>query len=317
MAICSCGLPARCCQPAVAGGFIYADLWGELSIHLALQDLFTQSSPVHELLLQAFPFPSTLGEETLHPVSQACVFVYTSCGKWVFPVSCGVFLSLPLSQAFPLLVAGHVPPLPPSPVRPGLFIYSSVRDSPAPFSAQGAPPSLQRVFIVLITQFLFFFLGGGLVCPGGYADLAQGCLWEYCVPLSSPCPRLPKPSGCQHLVVTQALLISLFNVKWRCSVQAGGVEGSKFCLFSVALLVRCVSSISLRFHFRRQAFCFLPLATILESPPQTRLWLSLPYRWVPENVSPTTVSKSLAKVTRQVPSLLMVLSMHQAHQVFL
>jgi H+/gluconate symporter-like permease len=24
--ICRCGLPARCCQPAVAGGFIYADL---------------------------------------------------------------------------------------------------------------------------------------------------------------------------------------------------------------------------------------------------------------------------------------------------
>jgi hypothetical protein len=24
-------------------------------------------------------------------------------------------------------------------------------------------------------------------CPGGYADLAQGCLWEYHMPLSSPC----------------------------------------------------------------------------------------------------------------------------------
>jgi hypothetical protein len=36
-------------------------------------------------LLQAFPFPSTLGEVTLHPLSQACVFVYSSHGKWVFP----------------------------------------------------------------------------------------------------------------------------------------------------------------------------------------------------------------------------------------
>jgi hypothetical protein len=26
--ICGCGLPAHCCQPAVAGGVIYADLWG-------------------------------------------------------------------------------------------------------------------------------------------------------------------------------------------------------------------------------------------------------------------------------------------------
>jgi hypothetical protein len=62
------------------------------------------------------------------------------------------------------------------------------------------------------------------------------------------------------------LLVSPFNVKWRCSAQAGGVEGSKFCLFSVALPARCVSSVSPRFHFRRHAFCFLLLATILENP---------------------------------------------------
>jgi hypothetical protein len=83
--ICGCGLPARCCQPAVAGGVIYAALWGELSTHLAPQALFTQSSPVHKPLLQAFPFPSTLGEVTLHPLSQACMFVYSSHGNWVFP----------------------------------------------------------------------------------------------------------------------------------------------------------------------------------------------------------------------------------------
>jgi hypothetical protein len=43
------------------------------------------------------------------------------------------------------------------------------------------------------------------------------------------------------------------------------VERSKFCLFSVILPAKCVSSISPRFHYRRLAFCFLPLATILES----------------------------------------------------
>jgi hypothetical protein len=53
-------------------------------------------------------------------------------------------------------------------------------------------------------------------------------------------------------------------VKWRFSAQAGGVEGSKFCLFMAALPARCVSSISPRFHFRWHAFCFLPLVTILE-----------------------------------------------------
>jgi hypothetical protein len=34
-------LACPCCQPAVAGGFIYADLWGELNTHLAPQALFT------------------------------------------------------------------------------------------------------------------------------------------------------------------------------------------------------------------------------------------------------------------------------------
>jgi hypothetical protein len=92
MAICGCGLPACCCQPAVAGGFIYAALRGQLSTHLAPQALFTQSSPVHELLLQAFPFLSTLGEVTLHSLSQACMFIYSSHGKWVF---------LPLLWSFP------------------------------------------------------------------------------------------------------------------------------------------------------------------------------------------------------------------------
>jgi hypothetical protein len=144
-------------------------------------------------LLQAFPFPNTLGEVTVHQFSQACMFIYSTHGKWTSPLSCGVFFSPPLLQAFLVLIAGCVllllhaglfvsssrgrwvfPPLlwsfppsatltsfpapgcwvlPPSLARPGLFIYSSGRDSPPPlFGAQGAPPSLLHVFIdMLIT----------------------------------------------------------------------------------------------------------------------------------------------------------------------
>jgi hypothetical protein len=51
-------------------------------------------------------------------------------------------------------------------------------------------------------------------------------------------------------------------MKWRFSALAGGVEGSKLCLFSVIMPAKCVSSVSPRFHYRRLAFCFLPLATI-------------------------------------------------------
>jgi hypothetical protein len=62
-----------------------------------------------------------------------------------------------------------------------------------------------------------------------------------------------------------ALLVSPFNRKWRFSAPAGGVEGSKLCLFSVIMPAKCVPGISPRFHYRRLTFCFLPLAAILES----------------------------------------------------
>jgi hypothetical protein len=75
--------------------------------------------------------------------------------------------------------------------------------SPPPlFGTQGALPSLLVVFFVVIVYYsVFFSPGWGSVCPGGYADLSQGCLWEYHVLLSSPCGQcLPKPSGCCCLV---------------------------------------------------------------------------------------------------------------------
>jgi hypothetical protein len=198
-------LPARCCQPAVAGGVIYADLWGELSTHLAPQASFTQSSPVHEPLLQAFPFPSTLGEVTLHPLSQACVFVYSSCGKWVFP---------PLLWSFPpsaTLTSSPAPgcwartTAPALSGRPGLFIYSSGRDSP-PHLWRLVRPTLFATFLYCSYCLLLsfpFFPWVGVVCPGSYADLAQGCLWEYRIPLahlvhvfpSRLCAGVSQPGG--------------------------------------------------------------------------------------------------------------------------
>jgi hypothetical protein len=205
MAICSCGLPACCCQPTVAGGFIYADLRGELSTHLDPQALFTQSSPGLPLL-QAFPFPSTLKEVTLHLLSQAVVFVYSSRGKWVFSsLSCGVFLPPLLLQAFLLLFAGRVPPLLPSQAQ--LVYLQFCEGFPSPLlCTQGAPLSLLHVFIILIAYYSvsLFFPGWGSVCPGDYADLAQGCLWEYCILLSSPYGlRLPRPAGHWCLAVAR------------------------------------------------------------------------------------------------------------------
>jgi hypothetical protein len=99
-----------------------------------------------------------------------------------------------------------------APTFPGQarLVYLQFREgfsSPSPlFGTQGAPPSLVRFFIVLIAYYSVsvFFPGWGLICPGGYADLAQGCLWEYHVPLSSPCgPCLPKPPGRGCLAAAQ------------------------------------------------------------------------------------------------------------------
>jgi hypothetical protein len=91
------------------------------------------------------------------------------------------------------------------PAFSGQLVYLQFREglpSP-PFGAQGALPSLLHVFFVVVAYysvfFFSFFPGCGSVCPWGCADLAQGCLWEYHMLLSSPCGlRLPKRSGCCH-----------------------------------------------------------------------------------------------------------------------
>jgi hypothetical protein len=167
MAICGCGLPVRCCQPAFAGGIIYADLRSEVNTLLAPQALFTQS-PVCEPLLQAFPFPSTLGEVTLHPLSWACVFIYSSRGKWVFPPvlwsfpSTAAFTSFPTPDCWALLLLS-LEPLWPGPA----CLFTVLGRISLPFSLElRAPHPLCHVsllFLLLITQCLFFpWVGVGL-----------------------------------------------------------------------------------------------------------------------------------------------------------
>jgi hypothetical protein len=165
MAICSCGLPGPCCQPAVAGGIIYADLRSELSTHLALQILFTQSSPVPEPLLQAFPFQVHWGRwyctRFLGPL---CLFaLHMGSGSSPPPVEfSSLYHFYKLSRSWLLGMCPRSCLL-----QPGLFIYSSVRDSlPRLFGAQGVPPLLVLVFIVVIAYYsvspFFPWVGVGL-----------------------------------------------------------------------------------------------------------------------------------------------------------
>jgi hypothetical protein len=185
-------------------------------------------------------------------------------------LSCAVFLCTPLSQAFPLLVAGHVLPLPPEPLQPAQLVYlQSWKGFPSPNLWHSMCPILFPVCLYcsycLLVSFSFF-PGGRSVCPGGYAARAQAYLWEY-----RGTAKLTWSASSQAIWAwvtggPGALLVSPFNVKWRFSAPAGGVEGSKLCLFSVIMPAKCVSSVSPRFHYRKLAFCLLPLAAILESP---------------------------------------------------
>jgi hypothetical protein len=219
MAICGCGSPAHCCQLAVAGGFIYADLRSELNTHLAPQALLLRVLLGVSHWYKLSPFKAPWGRwhctSFLRPV---CLFT-VHMGSGPSPLSYGVSLPLPLLQAFLLLISGCVLPFLPSPAC--LFIYSShgkwvfppllwsfpptatftsfpahgcwvcatasafsswlvVRDFPSPPLWHSGHPTLFATChfccYCLLFSFFFFFPGWGLVCPGGYADLAQGCL---------------------------------------------------------------------------------------------------------------------------------------------
>jgi hypothetical protein len=159
------------------------------------------SSPVHEPLLQAFSFPSTLGEVTLHLLSQACMFIYSSHGKWVFPSSCGVFLPLLLLQAFQLLIAGqcccscrlvclftvHVGGGS-SPLSCGVFLLLPLSQAFLLLVAGCTPPLLPEP--LWPGPACLFTVPGGIPLPtlwsSGHPTLFTTCLYcSYCLLLSS------------------------------------------------------------------------------------------------------------------------------------
>jgi hypothetical protein len=164
MVICSCGLPAHCCQPAVARGFIYADLRSELSIHLAPQALFTQSSPVGDATATSFPLSKhTGGGDTAPTFSGRCVYlqftwevglppspVEFSSHCHFYKLSCSWLLGVCRSSCILWSMC--------------LFTVPWGIAFPPIFGAQGTPPSLLCVFFVVIAYYSVFFplfsLGG-------------------------------------------------------------------------------------------------------------------------------------------------------------
>jgi hypothetical protein len=183
-------------------------------------------------------------------------------------LSCGVFLPPPLSQAFPLLVAGCTPPLLPEPLLPTWLVYLQSQEGfPSLNLRRSVCPTLFPTCLYcsycLLVSFSFFprmevGLSRGLCCSGPGLSVGVPRYHEFHLVLFFP----------SHLGTGDWRPgdppVSPSNMKWRSSALAGGVEGSKFCLFLVILPAKCVSSVSPRFHYRRLTFCFLPLAAILE-----------------------------------------------------
>jgi hypothetical protein len=164
MAIWGCASLAHCCQPAVAGGFILQISGVSLTLTWLLRLCLLRVLLAWPPLLQAFPFPSTLGEVTLHQLSQACVFIYSSHRKWVFPTLLWSFPSTSTFTSFP------APGCWPWATAPAFSSRLVVRDFPFPPSALRVPCPLCYVsflLLLLIIQFFFlFFLGGGRSVQG-------------------------------------------------------------------------------------------------------------------------------------------------------
>jgi hypothetical protein len=159
---------------------------------------------VREPLLQAFPFPSTLGKVTLHRHCQACVFIYSSCGRWVFPPllwSCPPTATLTSFPA-PGCWAHNPAPAGASPARLAC-LFTVLGRIPFPqSSALRAPHPLSHMsllFLLLISQFLFFPPGGGQSVQGTMLFWPRLVCESTAVPQISPGPHLPKPSGCRRL----------------------------------------------------------------------------------------------------------------------
>jgi hypothetical protein len=92
------------------------------------------------------------------------------------PLSCGVFLPPPVSQAFLLLVAGRMPPLLPEPLRPVLAcVFTVLGRIPFPLLRHSVCPTLFATCLYcsycLLLSFSYF-PRWGLVCPGSCAVLA-------------------------------------------------------------------------------------------------------------------------------------------------
>jgi hypothetical protein len=114
-----------------------------------------------------------------------------------------------------------------------------------------------------------FFPRWRSVCPGAMLLWPRLICGSTVVPWSSPGLCLPKPSGRGRLVARGPFwfLYLMWSGDSLCWLEVW--RGQSYAS-SQWLCLQSVSSVSPRFHYRRLALCFLPLAATLES-----LWSEL------------------------------------------
>jgi hypothetical protein len=159
-------LPARCCQPAVAGGVIYADLWGELSTHLAPQALFTQSSPVRDATATSFPLSKHTGGGDTAPTFSGLRVCLQFTWEVGLPPSPVEFFSLCHSHKLSCSWLLGASPAPALSGEARLVYLQFCEGFPSSSSVLRVPHPLCYVsllFLLVITEFLFFpWVGVGL-----------------------------------------------------------------------------------------------------------------------------------------------------------
>jgi hypothetical protein len=137
-------LPACCSQP-VAGSVIYADLWGELALTWPCRLCLFRVLLCGSLCYKLSPFQA-LGKVTLPPRCQACVFIYSSCGRWVFPPLLCSFPPTATFRSFPAPAYWAVLLLLPA----TMFVYSSRGKWVFPPLLWSFPPPLSQAFLLLV-----------------------------------------------------------------------------------------------------------------------------------------------------------------------
>jgi hypothetical protein len=189
MSMWGCGSPATYCQPAAAAGFIYCRSQ-EWTLH--------SPSPAGFVYLEFSWTCALLFSPVYIPTCNCSHF-------FLFRVCVGMCLSPTLLWSMPHFSHCYKP----SPLQAHwgrwchshLFwpacLFQFIRGSIPPHTHS---PELRALHLLCYVSSFFqllvyysvclfffsFFPGWGSVCPGGYADLFQGCLWEYHVLLSSP-----------------------------------------------------------------------------------------------------------------------------------